>query len=143
MIHPAKVYLSAYTAIAARVDSLQEILSDLRSLATCAGVQPFHDRVQTSRKNDKTASTVVRIMEAENRIKAEIEHLAECLSMRLWLIEQMDDEREKLLLTLRYIQGMSFVQITMKMNYSESQVYAIHQDALNHFWEIHQKEAIK
>lgn len=137
--HPASVYLSEYTEIRARIDSLQETLADLRSMAQRAAPQLFGDRVKTTRKTSRVEDSILRIEETERHILSSIEHLAECLDMRLWLIEQLDDEREKLLLTLRYIQGLSFTKISMKMNYGESQTYLIHQHALDNLWEIHQK----
>lgn len=48
-------------------------------------------------------------------------------------IKEMPTEVEKQLLLLRYIKGMSFVQIARELHYSEVQIWRIHGDALQHF----------
>ena len=48
------------------------------------------------------------------------------------LLEQLP-ERENLLLYLRYIRGLSFRDISKRMQYEERQIYRIHGDALRHF----------
>lgn len=48
-------------------------------------------------------------------------------------IESMDDEKEKDLLTYRYIKGMKWEEICTKMKYSWRMIHYLHSDALEHF----------
>lgn len=48
-------------------------------------------------------------------------------------IEAMENEREKELLTYRYLRGMKWEAIAIAMNYSWRKIHYIHRDALQHF----------
>lgn len=48
-------------------------------------------------------------------------------------IEELEDDREKELLTLRYLRGMKWEEIAVKMNYSWQHTHKIHASALSHF----------
>ena len=48
-------------------------------------------------------------------------------------IEEMQDETESLLLRYRYIQGLKWEDIAVKMEYSWKQIHRIHGKALNNF----------
>ena len=48
-------------------------------------------------------------------------------------IEKMDNETEKTLLTLKYIEGYTWEEVCEKMNYSLRQVYYLHNNALKHY----------
>ena len=48
-------------------------------------------------------------------------------------IEEMQDETESLLLRYRYIQGLKWEDIAVKMEYSWQHVHKIHGKALKHF----------
>jgi DNA-directed RNA polymerase specialized sigma subunit len=48
-------------------------------------------------------------------------------------IEQMEDEKEKELLTLRYLKGYGWEAVCVEMNYSWKQIHRIHASALKNF----------
>ena len=48
-------------------------------------------------------------------------------------IEKLEDDREKELLTLRYLRGMKWEEIAVRMNYSWQHTHKIHASALSHF----------
>lgn len=133
--HPASIYLGQYGEIKSRCDLLKEQLNELRQRAAGAGIRISEARTSPSFRQDRMAESAVRIADTERHLQDMISNLAECLDMRLWLIEQLDDETEKLLLTMRYIKGMGWVEISMKMHYGESRTYEIHKSALDHLWE--------
>lgn len=48
-------------------------------------------------------------------------------------IEEMEDDQEKLLLTYRYLRGMTWERVAEEMNYSWQHVHKIHARALQNF----------
>jgi DNA-directed RNA polymerase specialized sigma subunit len=54
------------------------------------------------------------------------------ISTILTAIYALDDIIEKQILTLRYIEGMKWVDIYVKMGYKERQVHQQHSNALEH-----------
>lgn len=48
-------------------------------------------------------------------------------------IERLTDERERLVLTLRYIKGLKWEEIAVEMHVEWAQVHRIHAKALKHF----------
>ena len=48
-------------------------------------------------------------------------------------IEKMENETEKTLLTLKYIEGYTWEEVCEIMNYSLRQVYYLHNNALKHY----------
>ena len=48
-------------------------------------------------------------------------------------IEELKDDREKELLTLRYIKGLKWEEIAVKMGYSWRKIHYLHGEALEHF----------
>jgi DNA-directed RNA polymerase specialized sigma subunit len=70
------------------------------------------------------------VVDAEERLNQVVRHISEALDVRLALIEQLSDERQKTLLTLRYINGMGWEDIGYAMHYERTQVFEIHTQAL-------------
>ncbi|MCQ4788753.1 DUF1492 domain-containing protein [Blautia obeum] len=48
-------------------------------------------------------------------------------------IRQMENEDEQEVLRLRYIKGLKWEEVALKMNYSRKQVHRIHSSALKSF----------
>lgn len=48
-------------------------------------------------------------------------------------IEALEDDREKELLTLRYLRGMKWEEIAVNMGYSRRKIHYLHGEALEHF----------
>jgi RNA polymerase sigma factor (sigma-70 family) len=48
-------------------------------------------------------------------------------------IEEMNDERERTILTLRYIKGLKWEEIAVQLHVERAQVHRIHAKALKHF----------
>ena len=88
---------------------------------------------------DGMANAVIKGIETEERLQRTINNLSEALTVRLMLIEEMEDEWEKLILTERYINGRSWNNIFRRIPYERAKVFIIHGEALEHFWGIYQK----
>lgn len=136
--HPARIYLGEYFAMQKRISALKEELENIRELATNVSVCADADRVTGSRARDTLANHAVHAVDVQRRLASTIAHLQECLDMRLFLIEQMDNEEEKLVLTYRYINCLPWEAIQHRMHYGATATYELHGRALQHFWKIYQ-----
>lgn len=136
--HPAIIYLGEYGAKKKRIDALKEELANIRDNATNATVRADADRVTGSKARDSMANHAVQAVDVERRRDIMIAQLQECLDLRLWLIEQMEIEEEKLVLTYRYINCMPWKDIRRKMHYGETAAFELHGRALQSFWKVYQ-----
>ncbi|NLI20062.1 MAG: hypothetical protein GX418_00720 [Clostridiales bacterium] len=128
--HPVKRYLMEYRAMLQRRDALLNELDRLREDATRATARLSGVPRARPADGDARESAMLRAVDGEARLLAITRHLDEALSARLALIEALPDERQKTLLTLRYINGMNWERIGHTMHYERTQVFAIHADAV-------------
>lgn len=76
-------------------------------------------------KTNKLKANLIDLLEQKNQI----------CSMIIKGIERMNDETEKNILTLKYINGETWEKISEITDYSIRQIYYIHVNALKHFTE--------
>lgn len=136
--HPAIIYLGEYRAKQKRIAALKEELENIREMATNVSVRADADRVTGSKARDTLANHAVHAVDVQRRLDTTILHLQECLDMRLFLIEQMEEEDEKLVLTYRYINCLPWEQVQYKMHYGATAVFELHGRALQSFWKVYQ-----
>ena len=72
-----------------------------------------------------------KVLEIDAEINREIDALIDLRRDIQGAIEKVPDENLQLLLTYRYINGLSFEKIAEKMNYCERQIYRKHGEALS------------
>ena len=141
--NPAKVFLRRYKAICGRVDALQRAINEALARATNTGITLKEIKVLSSpAEHDPMAKDVCSAVDACEilyRYKAEAET---ALREILAAIDSLKDERQKELLTRRYITGEGFPEICEAMHYERTQVFVIHGRALIEVnkW-IHGKDA--
>jgi hypothetical protein len=127
---PVKRYLMEYHALSQRRDALLQELERLReaTLRTTGCLTA----VRLSGKADPRGpeDALLRVIDGEARLQAVIDHIGEALGVRLTLIERLPDERQKTLLTLRYINGWNWERIGYEMHYERTQIFEIHTQAL-------------
>jgi DNA-directed RNA polymerase specialized sigma24 family protein len=129
--NPAKVFLRRYKALSGRVDALQRAIDEALARATNTGITLKEIKVLSSpAEHDPMARDVCSAVDACEilyQYKAEAETaLREIMSA----IDCLKDERQKELLTRRYVEGSDFETIMAEMNYEKTQVYVIHGRAL-------------
>ena len=139
--HPAIIYLGEYRSIKQRISALQSELEDIRENATRATSRITAERISGTGKKDGMANAAIRAVDVERRLKTLIDHQRDCLDMRLFLIEQMDNESEKLVLTLRYIRCMRWEDISREIHYGLTATYELHGRALQNFWRVYQERS--
>lgn len=144
--NPAKAFLRRYIAISGRVDALTLAISQAMERAFNTGVSLKEVKVLSSpAEHDPMAKDVCNAVDACETLyqyKAEAEAaLREILSA----IDSLTDERQKEILTMRYVAGMGFSDIKEKIHYEDTQMYVIHGRALveiNKWLLNRQKQAI-
>ena len=78
----------------------------------------------------KTEGILAKIVDLENEIDADIDRLVAIRDGIKTIIEAVEDDREKLLLQYRYLDGKTFEKIAVEMNYSWRQIHRLHSKAL-------------
>jgi DNA-directed RNA polymerase specialized sigma24 family protein len=129
--NPAKVFLRRYKALCGRVDALQRAIDDALARATNTGITLKEIKVLSSpAEHDPMARDICTAMDACEilyKYKAEAET---ALREILAAIDSLKDERQKEVLTRRYINGDAFNKICVDMSYSDTQVFVQHGRAL-------------
>ena len=129
--NPAKAFLRRYIALSGRVDALSLAISQAMERAFNTGVSLREIKVLSSpAEHDPMArdvATAVDSCEILYKYKGEAEAaLRDILSA----IDSLTDERQKEILTMRYVAGMGFKDIKEKIHYEETQMYVLHGRAL-------------
>lgn len=137
--NPAKVFLRRYKAISGRVDALQRAIDEALARATNTGITLKEIKVLSSpAEHDPMARDICSAVDAcaiLYQYKAEAET---ALREILAAIDSLKDERQKEVLTRRYINGEPFAKVAELAHFSEPVIYVLHGRALieiNHWIE--------
>lgn len=79
---------------------------------------------------DRRAELVARIVDAQRELEARIGEIAAAEREAMELIDRLDDERMRTLLTLRYVDNLTWRQIADRMHYNLTHVQRLHLRAL-------------
>ena len=132
--NPAKAFLRRYGALCGRVDALQRAIDQAMERAYNTGVTIKEVKVLSSpAEHDPMARDVCNAVDACELLYEEKANAAAALKEILSAINSLMDERQKELLTRRYVSGEGFPEICEGMHYEKTQIYVIHGRAL---WNI-------
>jgi DNA-directed RNA polymerase specialized sigma24 family protein len=127
----AKAFLRRYRALCGRVDALQRAIDEAMQRAMNTIITLKEIKVLSSpAEHDPMAKDVCSAVDACEILYAEKERAQEALREILSAIDCLKDERQKELLTRRYINGSGFDEIMEAMHYEKTQMYVIHGRAL-------------
>ena len=130
-INPAKEALKEYRwKLKQRDELLREMDESYDRAISCTVRLKPNKSFGGSASYDRMADDVVRIADTRDRLKAKIAELDAKLADILNMIDTANDERGRLILTMRYVRGMSWEDVQSEMNYSERQVKRLHGFAL-------------
>ena len=143
--NPAKVFLRRYRSLCGRVDALQRAIDEAMERAFNTGVTLKEIKVLSSpSEHDPMAKDVCNAIDACEILYQKKAEANQALLDILSAIDSLKDERQKEVLTMRYIAGISFPEIMEKIGYEKTQAYVIHGRALlniNHWLEKRTKSA--
>ena len=115
----------------ARRDALLDELDRIREANVRATSRLTATRISGTGRHSSFEDGAIRAVDSEASLQRVIEQIDECLADRLAVIEKLTDERQKLVLTYRYINGWGWEEVERQMHYSEKQIFRIHGLALS------------
>jgi len=123
----AKEFLQQYLQAERSINAKLEEISRLRDLATRTTQTLEKDKIFVKTSiGDRTAAIVDKIVDLEREVDDEIDKLQEIRRQVLAVINGVTDTSQRCVLTLRYIHGMRFEEIAVKLNYHYRWVIELH-----------------
>ena len=132
----AKEFLNKIRHIDMMIDCKCSQIKGLRDRLTSISC-PMDEKVQSTKDPDKFTDPVSKIIELEKEINEDIDNLVDLKRKARKSIEQLNDDREKLVLYKRYFENKTFEQISVEMNYSWRRIHQFHSDALMQLEMLH------
>lgn len=133
----AKQYLRQYLIIVKEIDRNADEIKRIRTLAEKVTQTISTDRVQTSPRGDQLPDAVARIILLEDEITAKIEQMVTVRTDIEVTINRISDQRLRLLLNYRYLDGKTWEEIAVKMGLSYVHiVHRLHPYALKKITDV-------
>lgn len=127
----AKQYLNQARGLDKRINAKLEEVSRLEALATKVTAANT-ERVQVSQE-DKRSKQIDRLVDLKDEINEEIDRLVDLKADISGRINQMEDNCQVTLLTMRYLNMNTWEEIAEEMGYEERTVRRNHERALEAF----------
>lgn len=122
-------YLSRYRRMSKRIDRLLEEQSRWREMAL--KITPVLSQTPGGGESGSPIERPMdKVLEIDVEINREIDELQIVRQEIRAALNQLEDENLKLLMEYRYIDGLTWEQIAVKMNYSYMQICRLHGKAL-------------
>ena len=132
--YEAKKYLVELQKLDKFIQSGARELEKLRMLLTSIGGSSFEERFKAEGYvENHLENHIAELVDLENDIKRELGKYTRLRRKVKKAIGLQKDDNERLLLTLRYIENMTWEEISEKMNCSTRHVYRLHKIALKNF----------
>jgi tRNA pseudouridine-54 N-methylase len=129
--NPAKAFLRRYSGLCGRVDALTRAINDAMERAFNTGVTLKEIKVLSSpAEHDPMAKDVCSAVDASELLYQKKAEAEQALREILAAIDSLRDEKQKEMLTRRYVNGDGFDKIMEDMHYEKTQVFVIHGRAL-------------
>lgn len=126
----AKEYLGQAYRIDERIESKLTQIESLKSLATRV-TSVFSDMPHSSTPdNQRLEKTIAEIIDLENEVSTDIDRLIDLKREIKHIINQVQNEKYKTLLELRYLSFWTWELIAVNLNFSIQHTYRIHDEAL-------------
>lgn len=127
-----KEYLRKYLE-AKRMQEVLEREIDVLRLDRMIPGSPAQDGMPHGSGGGDLSGYVARLDELDRKLRAQMYKKIQLRAEITEKIDAMSDETESLLLRLRYIHGLKWEEVAVKMDYSWRAVHKIHSKALEHF----------
>ncbi|EKY28093.1 MULTISPECIES: DUF1492 domain-containing protein [Clostridium] len=138
-----KEYLAQAYRIDQRINSKLEQIVSLRELATKATSTLSDTPPSGSRNVHSMEGIIVKMMELENEINADIDVLVDLKKEIMSIIKKINNPEQQTLLELRYLCFKTWEQIAVDMGYSIQNAYKVHDRALENIIVQNDKILIK
>lgn len=125
-----KEYLAQAYRIDQRINSKLEQIVSLRELATKATSTLSDTPPSGTRNVHSMEGIIVKMMELENEINADIDVLVDLKKEIMSIIKKINNPEQQTLLELRYLCFKTWEQIAVDMGYSIQNAYKVHDRAI-------------
>lgn len=126
----AKEYLGQAYRIDQRINSKLEQVGSLRVLATKATSTISNTPPSGSRNVHSMEGIIVKIIDLENEINADIDTLVDLKREIMGVIKVIDNPEYQTLLELRYLCFYSWEKVAVEMDYDLRYMHKLHRKAL-------------
>ena len=127
----AKIFLRQYLSLCGRIEALQRAIFEAEDRAMSMNITLKEIKVLSSpAEHDPMAADVCRAVDASEMLIEEKRKAEYALQRILDAIRSLADERQKEVLTRRYINGDGFNDICEAMHYEKTQIFVLHGRAL-------------
>ena len=119
-----------YASLKEEREQLRRQLDELEATLYYPKIQRLNDMPSTPSKENTLELMVARHLELQERYEAKIAEMTK----EMMLIEEAIDALEptaRMLLRYRYLDGLKWEEVCVRMNYSWMQTHRIHANALN------------
>ena len=129
-----KQYLKQAYRLNELIEANKKELAELKVMSTTIpSIDYSKDVVQTSKDNEASyAKIIAKVVELERIINEDIEKMLVLKIQIRRTIDTVEDNEEKLLLRLRYLNFMHWNEVCDEMNVSPRTAHRIHGEALQH-----------
>ena len=111
----AKEYLSQAFRLDQKINSKLEQVSKLRNLSMKASGLRLAERISGTKEHSLMESALVKMIDLEYEINADIDRLVDLKREMATLIERVNDPSQRLLLEMRYLCGNTWEDIAQKV----------------------------
>lgn len=128
----AKAYLEQARNINIQIDSKLEQVSALRQLAIKASSTISPVPPSGTPDPHRLEKTITRMMDIEHEVDEDIDHLVQLKADIMKAVSRVPDDRERVVLELRYLAFKDWASIADAIGLHVRQVYRLHDEALKH-----------
>ena len=127
---PTVEYLRRALVLDMQIDAGFERIQQLRALAERRTAVYGREKVGGSGSADHRMDVVARIVDAERELDEKIDRMIALRTEIQETISRVQDERMRVLLELRYLNGRTWEDVAEEMNYTTRNIYNLHSAAL-------------
>lgn len=126
----AKEFLSQAFMLDQRINSKLEQVTALRNLAAKATASYTTEKVNGPKTRSPMENAIVKIIDLENQIDAEIDELVDYKVEIFKLISSIKNQSYRMLLEIRYLDNRTWEEVSEIMGYDLRWIYRLHGRAL-------------
>ena len=130
----AKYLLQKIAFLDAEINSLIREHESVKS--TLLKATNYSNEPVATTKRNTSEDKLIKLADKSSEIDLKIDELVDFKITMGNHINQLEDERHRVILREHYINGLSFLEISKSLGYTERHLYRIHGDALLKFQDI-------
>lgn len=127
-----KEYLRKYLEAKRMQEVLEREIDELRLDRMIPG-SPAQDGMPHGSGGGDLSGYAARLDDLDQKLRTQMYKKIQIRAKITERIDAMENETESLLLRLRYIHGLKWEEVAVKMDYSWKQIHRLHSKALNNF----------